>query len=105
MCCRLQQPAYQQRTSNAGASNAGAAAKFPGLRKESGPESEGVSSVWYIEEGGATDQTARTIFNTQDHMSPLTLAQGKLALSFKKTSAEIEQHGRACRCGGAWAWL
>ena len=55
--------------------------------------------------GGATDQTARTIFNTQDHMSPLTLAQDKLALSFKKTSAEIEQHGRAYRCGGAWAWL
>ena len=55
---------------------------FLELRKESGTGSEGISSVWYVEEGGDEAQCFRTNFNSEDHENggkALVLAQANLA--------------------------
>jgi hypothetical protein len=52
------------------------------LRKESGTGSEGIYSVWYVEEGGDEAQCFRTNFNSEDHENggkALILAQANLA--------------------------
>ena len=55
---------------------------FLELRKESGTGSEGIASVWYVEEGGDEAQCFRTNFNSEDHENggkALVLAQANLA--------------------------